>query len=95
MPAAVLRRAPLFVTDGRALFSLSDAQAGLRATAPGSTEAPLPTEGYDLDTLAGDLDTLAGDLDKLLTSSERTSIWAARTAYQGTGPGLHGGRRAA
>lgn len=88
MPAAVLRRAPLFVTDGRALFSLSDAQAGLRATAPGSTEAPLPTEGYDLDTLAG-------DLDKLLTSSERTSIWAARTAYQGTGPGLHGGRRAA
>jgi hypothetical protein len=38
MPAAALRRIPLSVTDRRALLSVSEGQAGPRATAPGSTE---------------------------------------------------------
>ena len=122
LPGLALCWTALSVTDRRALLSVSEAQAGPRATAPRSTEVaadsgvpaqpyqdghdltftgpampdgpaamtsaevprrPLPTEGDNLDTLAG-------DLDKLLTSTEHTSTWAARTADQGTGPGLHG-----
>ena len=44
---------------------------------------PLPTEGYDLDTLAG-------DPGKLLTSTEHTSTWGCPDRRPGTGPGLHG-----
>jgi tetratricopeptide (TPR) repeat protein/transcriptional regulator with XRE-family HTH domain len=38
MSAAAFRRAPLSVSDGRALLSASEARDDLRATAPGSTE---------------------------------------------------------
>jgi len=38
MTAAALRRAPLSVSDRRVLLSVSEAQAGPRATVSGSTE---------------------------------------------------------
>ena len=44
---------------------------------------PLPTEGYDLGTLAG-------DLGKLLASAEHTTPGAAWTAVLGVGPGFRG-----
>lgn len=127
MPAAVPLLDPLSVTDRRALLSVSEAQAGPRATAPGSTEVatasgvparpyqdghdltftdpvmpdgpaamtsaevpgrPLPTEGYDLDTLVG-------DLDKLLTSTEHTSTWGWPDRRPGHRPGTTRARRAA
>ena len=49
---------------------------------------PLPTEGYDLDMLAG-------DLDKLLTSTEHTSIWGAPNRRPGQRPGTTRERRGA
>jgi hypothetical protein len=38
MPVAALRRAPLSVSDRRVLLSVSETQAGPRATVSGSTE---------------------------------------------------------
>ena len=49
---------------------------------------PLPTEGYDLGTLAG-------DLGKLLASAEHTSTWGGLDRSPGRRPGISRARGAA